>query len=168
MREKIDRKVEEVKQIQEEVKNISFDQVLNDMITEGQYIKTIKSVKGHVIKMKALGDDERALAFSLARFDEDIFDVDIDSMSDIEKIEFANRVTDEYTKQKRALLAYSIVEIDGVSSDEISKEEFFNKLKNYNADVLDLLYLEYRQTCNEHFENMVDIDSFKKKLKIPK
>jgi len=165
MKEKIEKKLEVVEKIKENVVELSAIDKLEQLIFEGKHEKEIKSIKGHVIKMKVLSDEERSKAYKLANFNEELFAEETDNMSDEEKEAFADKIIDEFAKTKWALLSYAIIEIDGTSMIDIDKKVYMERIKKFNPDVVDLLYLEYRKMTDEHFERVADLSSFKKKQK---
>lgn len=152
-----------VEHVNEDKKIITAKQKLEQLIVEGYYTKESVALKGHVIEMKVLSSKERGLSYDLAGFDELLTQIDLDKATEEEKEKHVERIKDQYTRNKCAMLAYSIIKIDDVNMDDAVKSKFDDYLAMPDS-ITDILYFEYQRMENEYVKETADLDVFKKKF----
>lgn len=150
-------------------KSIKLDNLINDEV----YEKKVKGLKKNDIYIKLLSSKEKSRV-------NDLIDKMIDR-EDLEREEEFNENKDDKsdeeifknTKQryeitKCAILVFSITKINGIdfSNEEMGYNDIVNlydHLRGRNATFTDVIYLQYKRINNEYFNEMIDLETFKKK-----
>ena len=165
MKEKTQKDVKKDDVNEEEVKEAKKSLRLDELIKDEDYSKKkIEEFKHNDIYIKMLSSEEKSRVSELA--DKFLTQKTIDEESGDEVFE---QVKDQYEVNKCAILAYTIVEInDGkFNNDEMTEEDFENfyqDLKKLKYVFTDMIFNSYRRMNDKYFEDMADLDEFKKKL----